>query len=287
MQLHDFTYIRELLRERTAVVLREDKNYLVESCLAPLVYQYGFESLTELVAQLRAVPYSSLHQCVVEAMTNNETSFFRDLHPFEALTHTILPTLMDKRAASRTLNIWCAACSSGQEPYSIAMILREHVAEPERWTLNVIASDVSEAMLRRAKAGCYSQHEVNRGLPVGLLLKYFDKEGHDWQITDELRRMVKFHMINLAGLWPVLPDMDLIFLRNVMIYFDVETKKTILRKVQRLLKSDGYLFLGSAETTAGLDNAFEWVDLKAASCHQLLHQEEQTPCHLPMKLSVK
>ena len=271
MQINDFAYIRQLLLERTAVVLGEDKNYIIESRLEPLVFQDGFESLDELVAQLRAVPYGRLHQRVVEAITNNETSFFRDLRPFEALTHTVVPELLQKRAALRTLNIWCAACSSGQEPYSIAMILREHFPMLALWRLNFISSDISEQILRRAESGRYSQHEVNRGLPAALLLKYFDKEGHDWQLTDEIRQMVTFRVINLDDNWPFLPEMDIIFLRNVMIYFDVETKKAILQKVRCLLKPDGYLFLGGAETTLNLDPAFDRVEANSASYYQLSH----------------
>ena len=287
MPTNDFAYVRELLRERTAVVLGDDKDYLVESNLMPIVYEDGFESLTELIAQLRAVPYSPLHQRVVEAMTNNETSFFRDLHPFEALKRTLLPALVENRKASRTLNIWSAVCSSGQEPYSIAMILRDSFPELSQWTLNIFASDISESMLKRAQGGLYSQHEVNRGLPVTLLLKYFEKQGHDWQISNDLRHMVTFRAINLAAHWPFLPNMDVIFLRNVLIYFDVETKKTILKKMRRLLQPDGYLILGSAETTLNLDEAFQRIDINRASCYQVLAKEENSLCHLQMQTSAK
>ncbi len=167
------------------------------------------------------------------------------------------------------------------------MILREHFPELALWTLNFTCSDISENILKRAESGRYSQHEVNRGLPVALLLKYFDKEGHDWQISNEIRRMMTFRVINLADAWPFLPDLDIIFLRNVMIYFDVETKKAILGKVRRSLKPDGYLFLGSAETTLNLDDTFERVAINSASYYRLAHEKGERQCHLQTTTSVR
>ncbi len=287
MQSDEFAFFRQFLIERTAVVFEADQNYLIESRLTPIMYEFGFESLSELADQLRAVPYGPLHQRAIEALTNHETSFFRDLHPFDSLTRTVIPALVKKRADLCTMTIWSAACSSGQEPYSIAMALREQFPELAHWTINIIASDVSTNVLKRAETGVYSQHEVNRGLPIHLLLKYFNKVGHDWQLSDDIRHSVTFRAINLASHWPFLPDLDIIFLRNVMIYFDVETKKAILRQVRRLLKPDGYLFLGGAETTLNLDKAFKRIESNAASYYQLSHDEEMRPCPLQKTTSVK
>jgi len=225
--------------------------------------------LQDLVARLRAQPFNGLHQKVVEAMTTNETSFFRDVHPFEALKKAVLPELIKKRATERKLNMWCAASSSGQEPYTMAMILREHFPTLANWTVRFIASDISMEMLERARAGRYSQLELNRGMPAPLLVKYFQRQGMEWQIKEDLRRMVEFRQMNLADTWPSLPEMDLVFMRNVLIYFDVPTKKEILGKVRRLLRPDGYLFLGIAETTLNLDGAFERVQFDKSGCYRL------------------
>jgi chemotaxis protein methyltransferase CheR len=233
------------------------------------VRQEGFASFEELVAQLRAHPFNGLHWKVVEAMTTNETSFFRDVHPFEALKKVILPEFLTKRASERKLHLWCAASSSGQEPYTVAMLLREYFPMLANWTIQFVASDISNEMVARSREGRYSQLEVNRGLPATLLVKYFQKQGMEWQIKEELRRMIEFHQVNLAEAWPSWPPMDIILMRNVMIYFDVETKKTILSKIRRLLRPDGYLFLGGAETTMNLDDAFERVQFDKSGCYRL------------------
>jgi chemotaxis protein methyltransferase CheR len=266
---NDFECIRALVLKRAAIVLEAGKEYLVESRLVPLARQEGFASLQELIAQLRAHPCDGLYSKVVEAMTTNETSFFRDTHPFEALKNIVLPDLLTRRAHERQLHLWCAASSSGQEPYTLAMLLREHFLTLASWTLRFIASDISHEMLARARAGRYSKLEVNRGLPATFLVKYFQKQGVEWQIKEELRRMIEFRYINLVETWPSLPPMDLILMRNVMIYFNVETKKAILGKVRRLLRPDGYLFLGGAETTMNLDNAFERVEFDKSGCYRL------------------
>lgn len=265
----DFKYIRDLVRARSAIVLDDNKGYLVETRLMPLVRQEKFASIGELVEGLRKQSFNGLHQMVVEAMTTNETSFFRDQHPFDALKRELVPELMKKQASARKLNIWCCACSSGQEPYSVAMLLREHFPRLAGWDLTLLATDLSTEILARAREGRYGKLEVNRGLPVRLLVKYFKNEGLTWQIKEDIRRMVDYRMMNLIEAWPLLPTMDIIFMRNVLIYFDIETKKEILAKVRRVLKPDGYLFLGTAETTLNLDEAFKRVVNGKAICYRL------------------
>jgi len=221
----EFDYIRNLVRERSALVLETGKEYLVESRLCPLARQEGFPSLGHFIDRLRATPFGPLHRKLVEAMTTNETTFFRDVRPFEVLRTVILPGILNQRAPDRCLNVWCAACSTGQEPYSVAILIREHFPALLGWNLRLIASDFSREVLARARQGRYSQLEVNRGLPAVLLLKYFKKLGDEWEISPATRRMVEFSEINLFGPWPPLPRMDIIFMRNVMIYFDIEVKK--------------------------------------------------------------
>jgi len=234
-----------------------------------LARREGFDSLSSMVASLLMKKPDGLHRHVVEAMTTNETSFFRDFHPFEALRKSILPQIMIKRDSLKELNIWSAACSSGQEPYSIAMLLAEDLPGLAGWNIKLIASELSGQMLARAREGRYSQLEVNRGLPAKLLVKYFRQQGVDWQIAEELRRRVEFVAVNLAGYWPPLPPMDIILMRNVLIYFGVEMKKKILRKARQLLKQDGLLFLGGAETTFNLDDSFERVQFDRTICYRV------------------
>jgi chemotaxis protein methyltransferase CheR len=267
---NDFDYIRKLVKERSAIVLDAGKEYLVESRLFPLLHQGGFASIEELIGKLRAQSFNCLHQKVIEAMTTNETSFFRDLHPFEALKQVVLPDLIKKRAVEKTLNLWCAASSSGQEPYSMVMLLRESFASLfASWAVKYIASDISQDMLFRCREGIYTQLEINRGLPAAYLVKYFQRMGMQWQIKEDLRKSIDFREINLANPWPNMPRMDIVMMRNVLIYFDVETKKNILGKVRQLLKPDGYLFLGAAETTLNLDEAFERVQFAQSGCYRL------------------
>jgi chemotaxis protein methyltransferase CheR len=262
----DFELIRGLVRRNSAIVLEQDKHYLIETRLQMLAKTDGFPSVDHLMAEIRA---GKRHARVVEAMTTNETSFFRDLLPFEAFRKLVLPELMNKRAGQRRLQIWCAACSTGQEPYSLAMLLREHGPSLKDWKLQLLASDLSTHVLERAKQASFNQLEVNRGLPAPLLLKYFRKVGAQWLLKDEVRELVQFQQLNLIGPWPVLPEMDVVFLRNVLIYFDVEVKRQILARVRRLLRPDGFLFLGGAETTLNLDDAFERVPFERSGCYRL------------------
>ena len=268
----DFEYVRDLVRQRSAMVLGDDKAYLVEYRLQSLARQEGFASMHALLELLGKQSHGILLQKVIEAITINETSFFRDRLPFDALKATLLPSLLSRRSEHRRLNIWSAACSTGQEPYSITMVLNEFRTALMSWHVRVLASDISTAMLERAAEGVYSDVELGRGLSPALLQKHFRKTDKGWQVKAELVRMVEFLRINLIEPWPIMPAMDVVFLRNVLIYFDVPTKKRILANVRRILQPDGYLFLGNAETTLNLDDAFERIQLDHVSCYVLRAQ---------------
>ncbi|HZZ79566.1 MAG TPA: protein-glutamate O-methyltransferase CheR [Gemmataceae bacterium] len=265
----DFDYISSLVLKRSGIVLEPEKTYLVESRLLPLARHEGLSSIAELVVKMRESTLNGLHQKVVEAMTTNETSFFRDHSPFEALRTVVLPELIQRRAAERRLHIWCGASSTGQEPYTIAIVLREHFPACADWNISIVATDLSTDVLARARAARYSQLEVNRGLPTPLLSKYFSHQGTEWVIKDEVRRLVEFRQLNLLdAAWNIAPA-DIIFLRNVLIYFDVATKKAILHKIRQVLRVDGWFFLGGAETTMNLDDSFERVPLERSGCYRL------------------
>lgn len=263
----DFDYLRKLMRDHTSIVLDSGKEYIAESRLATLVSQEGFRSVEDLIHRLRSNPFNTLHRRVVNAMTNNETWWFRDLAPYQALQKVIMPDLLAKRATEKSLSIWSAACSSGQEPYSIAMLLHQNFPELYTWNVQILATDISHNVLDRAQAGRYSQLEINRGLPVMLLTRYFNQEGLDWVICDDIKRRIEFRQLNLSEpLW--FPPMDVIFIRNVLIYFDVPTKKEILGRVRRQLRPDGYMFMGGAETTLNLDDSFERVQFETTAYYR-------------------
>ncbi|MDJ0708394.1 MAG: protein-glutamate O-methyltransferase CheR [Leptolyngbyaceae cyanobacterium MO_188.B28] len=265
----DFEYIRKLMHQHTALVLAEDKAYLVESRLTPLLKEMGVHTLHQLVRRLKTEPFSSIHQQVLEAMVTTETFFFRDSEPFKMLQNFILPDLLQQRRSERRLCLWCAGCSSGQEPYSIVMLIQEHFPELSTWDLTFIASDISGDILARAQAGLYTQHEVSRGLSPALLQKYFQPQGKTWRINHNLRQKIDYRQFNLANAWPTLPTMDIIFMRNVLIYFDVPTKQHILARVRQVLRPDGYLLLGGGETTIHLDTAFKPTQFNKSICYRL------------------
>jgi chemotaxis protein methyltransferase CheR len=264
----DFDYIRELVFDQTAIVLEPGKEYLVESRLVPVARDEGVEGVGELVASLRRTPDRTLRTRVIEAMTTNETSFFRDVAPFELLRTTVVPELIERRALNRALNIWCAAASSGQEPYSVAMILNDHFPELASWSVRILATDLSTAVIERARNAVYSQFEVNRGLPATMLVKHFDREGTSFALKDEIKKAIEFDILNLIRPWPSLPIMDIVFIRNVLIYFDDETKRNILGRVHNVLCPGGYLFLGGAESTMHLHDGFERVPAERAGCYR-------------------
>jgi chemotaxis protein methyltransferase CheR len=264
----DFDYLRKLMRDHTAIVLDAGKEYIAESRLASLVSAEGFESIPELIHQLRNNRFTGLHRRVVNAMTNNETWFFRDILPYQAVQKVMIPALMTGRASERTIRIWSAACSCGQEPYSIAMLLRENFPELRTWKVRILATDISGDVLEKAQHGHYSQLEVNRGLPISLLTRYFHRDGMAWVISEELRQWVEFQQINLAQTWCLLPQFDIVFLRNVLIYFDIEMKKEILRRVHRQLQPDGYMLMGGAESTLNLNDDFERVQYETTAYYR-------------------
>jgi chemotaxis protein methyltransferase CheR len=255
----DYDFLRKALRQRSGLVLSADKQYLVESRLLPIARKAGFGNLGELVAALKRGDTDALMTTVVEAMTTNETFFFRDKTPFENFRSAVLPALLGSRRASRTIRIWCAAASTGQEPYSLAMALKEMEGSVAGWRIEIIATDLASGVLAKAQAGIYSQFEVQRGLPIQLLIKYFAKVGDMWQIAPEIRAMVKFKQLNLLADFSALGTFDLIFCRNVLIYFDQETKISLLNRLGRITASDGYLVLGAAETVVGLTDSFRTV----------------------------
>jgi chemotaxis protein methyltransferase CheR len=269
MNTADFDYVRNYIRDQSAIVLEPGKEYLVESRLQTLARKENIGSIDALVSQMRSNSNNGLHRKVVDAMTTNETSFFRDIHPFEALRKFLLPELAARRAQERQLNFWCGAASTGQEPFSILMLIAEHFPDLLAWDIKFIATDLCGEALARARRGCFNQLEVNRGLPASLLVKYFVRHGADWEFREDLRRRVDFRELNLVRDWPLDTPLDFVFLRNVLIYFDVETKKSILARVRRWLRPGGFLLLGGAETTFNVDDAFERVVFDKSTFYRL------------------
>jgi chemotaxis protein methyltransferase CheR len=252
----DYEFLRKLLKERSGLDLSADKQYLVESRLIPLARKAGLPGLPELVQKLKNGA-DALTSDVVEAMTTNETFFFRDKVPFDHLKATVMPELLQARAARRSLRIWCAASSTGQEPYSIAMCLKELGAALTGWRVEIIATDLSQGVLEKSRAGLFSQFEVQRGLPIQLLVRHFAQTGELWQLNADIRAMVQFRQLNLLQDFSHLGVFDIIFCRNVLIYFDQETKTNVFGRLSRMIEPDGFLMLGAAETVVGLTEAFK------------------------------
>jgi chemotaxis protein methyltransferase CheR len=251
----DYEYLRKLLKERSGLDLSADKQYLVESRLVPLARKSSLPGIPELVQKMKTGA-DALTAEVVEAMTTNETFFFRDKIPFDHMKETVIPALVQARAARRSLRIWCAASSTGQEPYSIAMCLKESGSALSGWRTEIIATDLSQAVLEKSKAGIFSQFEVQRGLPIQLLVKYFTQTGELWQLNSEIRAMVQHRQLNLLHDFSHLGTFDVIFCRNVLIYFDQNTKTNIFDRLSRMLEPDGVLALGAAESVVGITNTF-------------------------------
>jgi len=259
-----FAFLRDLLRRRTGVVIDDSKQYLVVARLMPIGRQRAIPSLDTLVDRIRKTGDKALEKDVLNAMMTHETSFFRDKSPYETLRQ-LVTEMIPKRSAHRQLVIWSAACSTGQEPYSIAMLLNEHFPDlVASWRIRIIATDISEPVLARAREGVFSELETNRGLPPAMLKRYFRPLQGKWTIAQECRRLVEFRLLNLNGPWPALPPCDVIFLRNVMLYFDVPTRAALVGKMRRVLKPDGALFLGGAETMIGIDTGYD--RLAGAGC---------------------
>jgi chemotaxis protein methyltransferase CheR len=266
---NDFNFIKDLVYRESGIFLEAGKDYLVDARLTALLSKVGCASIPELVIKLRAPASMELKRQVVEAMTTNETSFFRDIKPFDVLRTTVLPDLIKRRGISKSLSIWCAASSTGQEPYTIAMCLDQAIPDLAKWNINFIASDFSRQMIERSRAGRFSQIEVNRGLPIQMLVKHFKQHGQDWEISEKLRKLVSFRELNLLQAWPGIADLDIVFIRNVLIYFDLETKKQILGRIRRLMKPDAYLFLGGAETTLNVDDGYERLPVDRSGCYRI------------------
>ncbi|QOZ22608.1 protein-glutamate O-methyltransferase CheR [Bradyrhizobium sp. CCBAU 51753] len=252
----DYEYLRKLLKDHSGLDLSADKQYLIESRLLPLARKYGLSGIPDLVTKIRGGAYIPQ---VVEAMTTNETFFFRDKVPFDHFRDTIMSDVLKARAARRSVRIWCAAGSTGQEPYSLAMCLKEMGAALAGWRVEIVATDLSQEVLEKSKAGIYSQFEVQRGLPIQMLVKYFKQSGELWQINPELRSMVQHRQLNLLHDFAQLGVFDVVFCRNVLIYFDQDTKINVFNRLARSMEADGFLVLGAAETVVGLTDSFKPV----------------------------
>ena len=263
-----FAFLRKLIYDNSAIVLEADKRYLLEARLGPMLMREKLGSFDELVARLSAGNAGALRQRVLEAVTTHETSFFRDLHPFEMFRKTVIPRLLNDRSTAKRINVWCGASSTGQEPYTMAFIIKECGLQLGGWTVDFTATDLSEEVLTRARNGVFNQLEVNRGLPATMLIKFFDKIGLEWQVKADIRKMINFRKVNLMEAWPTMPEMDVVFMRNVLIYFDVPTKKRILDRLARVMRIGAYLFLGTVESVHALSDNFEAIQVGKATCYQ-------------------
>ncbi len=253
----EYDYLRGYLKQQSGLVLTAEKQYLIESRLQPVVRKAGLASISALVAKMKEPGQARICEAVVEAMTTNESFFFRDKTPFDHFNDTMLPKMMEARSRERRLRIWCAAASTGQEPYSLAMCLKDQEARLAGWRIEIVGTDLSNEVLDKAKAGVYSQFEVQRGLPINYLLKHFTQNGDTWQISSTLRSMVSYRKLNLLENFSSLGQFDIVFCRNVLIYFDNPTKIDILGRISKMMPSDGFLVLGAAETVVGLTDAFK------------------------------
>jgi chemotaxis protein methyltransferase CheR len=263
---NDISYLCTAIAQRSGNVISAGQSYLLEARLGPVAKEAGLEDVHALVVELQRNPRNPLHDTVTEAMTINETSFFRDMQPFDALKEEVFPYLLEKRQSTKSLSIWSAACSSGQEAYSIAIQMRTHFPELMNWNVRILGTDISDAMVKRTREGIYSQFEVNRGLPASLLVKNFDRQGLNWQVKPELRKFVDCRKMNLTEKWPAITQHDVVFLRNVLIYFDLKTKEQILHCIHQSMRPEGFLFLGGGETLIQLNVPFERVSIGKTVC---------------------
>ncbi len=260
MQQENFLFISELVKKRSGLVLTKDKIYLLESRLAPLARKEGVASVDDFITKIRQGGNEALKSAVTEAMTTNESFFFRDKKPFEHLSNVILPHMAKNRTSSAKIRIWCCASSTGQEPYSIGMVLKDNQAKFGHLRTEILGTDISNQVLEKAKAGLYSQFEVQRGMPIQLLVKYFTQVGESWEIKPEIKAMASYRYFNLLESFASLGKWDIVFCRNVLIYFDQETKRDILNRLAAQMAPDGYLLLGAAETVLGVSDSFKPVE---------------------------
>jgi chemotaxis protein methyltransferase CheR len=256
MKQDDLAFLAQLLRRRSGLALTQPKSQHIESRLTPVMRRFGFKDMASMIAELRH-GRDALARAITEAMTTNESSFFRDLASFEKFRDVVLPALMVRRGAEKRLRIWSAACAAGQEPYSIAILLDEMNLRAEGWAVDIVATDISAEMVERAEQGLYSHFEAQRGLSIRRLVENFTQEGQNWRISEPLRRMVTFRQFNLLDSFGWLDDIDAVFCRNVLMYFDRRTKASVLDKIAEILPSDGYLVLGPVEMTLNLSTEFE------------------------------
>ena len=264
----DVSYVRELVFDRSAIVLGEDKQYLVESRITMLARDLGLGSAEEVIARLKRDGDRTLEERVIEAMTTNETSWFRDVHPFNALKSVIIPEAMERNAAKRSLAIWSAACSTGQELYSVAMMLDSDFPELSSWKLDLVGTDISRKAVEKAQSGLFTGLEINRGLPATMLVRYFVRDGSGYRIRDDIRNKVRFGVLNLIEPWPPMPLFDVILLRNVLIYFDMDTRRRILGLAKQQLVQGGVLILGGAESVLSLVDGFVPVTIGTTTVYR-------------------
>ncbi|MBL4692112.1 MAG: protein-glutamate O-methyltransferase CheR [Magnetovibrio sp.] len=251
-----FPFVRDMLMQRSGLVVTPEKVYLLETRLLPVAHRHGFNCVDSMISELKSCHNESLAVDVTEAMNTHESLFFRDDIPFKLFKDILLPELLERRRAKKTIRIWCAACSSGQEPYSLAMILNEEAHRLRGWKTEIVATDISNAVLTRAAQGTFTQFEVQRGLPVKKLIQHFTQEEESWQIKKNIRDMIQFRQFNLLDARYLFGKFDIIFCRNVLIYFDLATKSKVMTKISRCLEKDGVLFLGSSESTIGITQDF-------------------------------
>ena len=256
MNTADFEFLASILKQRSGLVLAPEKAYLLESRLMPVARKFGFAGLPELIVTVRKERPEELLRDITEAMTTNELLFFRDMKPFDQFRNLVIPKLVEARQSTRKIRIWSAASSSGQEPYSIAIILMELQSLIGGWDIEIIATDISVEMLNRARSGLYTQFEVQRGLPIATLVKYFKQVGEKWRLDAAVRSMVKFKEFNLLDDPASLGRFDIVFCRNVLIYFDQQTKSEVLARIAKSMPNDGVLYLGGAETVLGITDKF-------------------------------
>ena len=264
----DVNFLREVVAEKSGNVISQRQVYMLEKQLLPLAETEGMEGVEQLVVELRKTNNQNLKTKIAEAVTVNETSFFRDIHPFETLYKVVIPNLIKKNQNQKQLRIWCGASSSGQEPYTIAMVIREHFPELVNWNVKLLATDLSEEMLDKTSKGEYTQIEVNRGLPVKKLVKFFDRKGTNWVAKPTLRDMIECRRLNLTQAWPYMGKFDLMFIRNVLIYFDPDVKKDILQRATKLLNPDSYLFIGTSEMVIGMGLPLEREKINETVCYR-------------------
>jgi Methylase of chemotaxis methyl-accepting proteins len=259
MHAPDYTYLADVLRRRAGIVLAEKKTHMIETRLMPVVRRFGFRDIASLLKELH-YGHEALVQAVIEAMTTNDSAFFRDRKTFDEFRDIVLPALKQARADTKQLKIWCTACAAGQEPYSIAMLLDDAKLADEGWSITLVATDINSQMIARAQEGIYSQFEVQRGLPIRRLVSNFTQEGANWRISDHLRRMVSFRTFNLLDSFGWLPDCDVVFCRNVLMYFDLKTRASVLDRIGDILMPDGALLVGPAESMEGFMQGYVPAD---------------------------